>query len=258
MEATIARPQNNDGLGIALGVSIALHVIIFAVLALRAVFYPTEPIVLEDAIHVDIVALPDKGIKTPPLPPLPEPVKPEPVKPEPEVKEVPKPAPPVKPVVIAQPDTPTVNLNKTKKEEDMALKRLEAMEKIEKMMKEEKPAPAPPRPQPIKGNEISHGNALKGLARLEQQTYLQNVDSAVKSHWNLPAWMTNANLAARAQIFVDANGNVVKKVLLKSSGNATYDERVLAAIDASSPLPPPPADLANIVAVDGIELGFPE
>ena len=149
-----------------------------------------------------------------------------------------------------------ISLNKAKKTEDSALKRLAALEKIERMTKSQTPPRVAPAPQPIKGNEISHGGSLSGMIRLEQQGYLQTIDGSVKAHWNLPGFLSNANLSARARLFIDAQGVVVKRSITQSSHNDVYDSRVLAAIDASTPLPPPPKTLVNILEVDGIELEF--
>jgi colicin import membrane protein len=252
----------SDGLGRAIGLSVAVHIALVAIFIVRMVIYPSETLRLEDAIRVDIVALPDKSPKLPmsvpvvetkippPSPPPPEPLPdvklPEPAAPEPLVK--PAPAPP-------KPISPKINLKSTKKAQDAALKRLEALEKIERMTKSQS-RPAPSAPAPIKGNQISHGASLSGVIRLEQQGYLQTIDGAVKSHWNLPGFLSTANLTARARLFIDAKGVVTKRTLTQSSHNDIYDQRVLSAIDTSSPLPPPPASLVNILETDGIELEF--
>jgi len=70
--------------------------------------------------------------------------------------------------------------------------------------------------------------------------------------------MANANFKARILVHIDERGYVVKKQMTLSSNNSTFDERVMRAIDDSSPFPPPPATLVNRLAVDGMELGFPE
>ena len=248
MMKPFANPQK-DELSHGIWISAGLHVIVFIVLFVRAVIYPTsEPLVLDDVIKVDIVALPDKNIIKNNLPPVPAPPAPEPVKPV----EAPKPAPPTAKAEPPKPEAPKVNLNKTHKTQDEALKRIEALNKIESMMKNQ-PTKAPA-PQPIKGNQISTGAGLKGIARIEHESYLRSVDASIKSHWALPGWMANANLSARVRLFIDSSGNVVRKSITRTSHNEMYDARVLAAIEAASPLPAPPAELANVVAVDGIEI----
>lgn len=281
MRQTMNRPlaqPTDDKIGKAIGVSVALHVIAVAAFTIKTVFYPSEPLVLEETIRVDIVSLPDKSMQKlppmpvtepvapqPPAPPAPEPVKPaepeapKPVEAKPEAPkpvEVAKPKPePAKPAPV-QPDSPKVNLNKAKQDQAAALKRLEALQKIEQMMKSDQAKAAASKPQPVKGNQVSNGASLRGIARMEHQNYLRTVDGAVKGNWALPGWMRSSNLSAKVRLFVDAQGNIVKKTVTRSSNNEVFDERALAAIEAASPLPAPPESLAGVLAVDGIELEF--
>ena len=256
MTTPLAAPQQSDSLGRAIWISIATHVAVVLVFVVRMVIYPSEPLRLDDAIRVDIVALPDKGPKLPSLPvvdtkPLPPtPVEPAPLPPVDQPK-LPDPAPVAK--VAPKPDSPKVNLKKTKQAQEAALKRLEALEKIERMTKSQPRANAP---APVKGNQISKGSNLSGVIRLEQQGYLQTIDGAVKSHWNLPGFLSNANLSARARLYIDAKGNIIKRTITQSSHNDVYDQRVLTAIDTAGTLPPPPSSLSSILENDGIELEF--
>ncbi len=251
-------PQDN--LGRAIGFSVAAHLAVVAAFVVRMVVFPSEPLTLDNAIRVDIVALPDKSPKMstvpvvetkipPPSPPPPEPA-PAPV--EEKKIELPKQEPAK--VAPPKPETTKINLNKTKSTQDAALKRLEALDKLERMTKSQsRPAPAP---RPVKGNEISHGGSLSGVIRLEQQGYLESIHSSVQSRWNLPGFLANANLKARVRLFIDANGNVTKREITQSSRNDIFDARLLAAVDASSPLPAPPSSLVGILENTGIELGF--
>jgi TonB family protein len=139
------------------------------------------------------------------------------------------------------------------------------MEKLQKMVNTKPSADANPKAQaapkaeaahPIRGNEVSAGSSLKGLARLENENYTEALLGHITRHWNLPQWMANANLTAKVQLFIDAQGKVLKKVLIHPSGNAVFDERVMQAIETATPLPKPPSDLANLVSVRGVELEF--
>lgn len=259
-DSTIAL-DTDDQLGRAIIYSIAFHVAVVVALTVRAFFFPSEPIRMEHAIRVDIVGLPDKPIAK--LPPPVEEVKPperaKPTLPEPKPEVKPEPAPKV---ALPKPDTPKVNLNKTKQEQQAALKRLEAIEKLQKMANNAKPSHEAPTkvavesPQPVRGNEVSQGSALKGLARLENENYTEALLEHITRHWNLPQWMANANLSATVQLFIDAQGNVLKKDMTRSSGNPVFDERVMRAIESSMPLPRPPGGIANLVAVRGVQLEF--
>ena len=268
---TTTKPgEVGDNLNRAVVISIFAHVAVLLFFILRAVIYPSEPLRLENAIRVDMVSLPDKGAKIPnvpvvetkvPPPPSEAPVKPEPPQPEQAAKpELPKPPiPKAAPIEApAKPDSTKVNLNKTKRDQEAALKRLEALEKIEKMSKSATTTskPASSAPKPVKGNEISKGNSLTGVTRLEHQGYLQTVDGAVKGHWNLPGYLRNGNYTASVRLYIDSKGTITKRSISKSSGNEIYDNRVLAAIDAANPLPQPPDSLSGILSVDGIVLEF--
>lgn len=282
MTESMSNQQNELKLNKAIGISVALHVVLFSAFVLRAVFFPAEPMQIERAVRVDIVSLPDKSVQKLPIEappteipaPKAEPVAKKPVE-APKAVELPKPeaakpiakTEPVKPVPKAViPDQPTLNLNKSKRDQAAALKRMEALARLEKMVKSQNAGKADKRAQaasapqsaPIKGNEISKGKSLTGVARLDHQNYLSDLDSHVKSHWNLPQWLANANFKARVLVFVDAKGFVLKKQMTKSSGNPAYDERVMQAVENASPFPPPPSNLVNLFEVDGIELGFPE
>ena len=124
-----------DGFSRFVGISIALHLGLLAMLTVKAVFYPTEPIQLERAIRVDMVGLPEKRQKLPPE--LKAPPKAETKKPEPKVE--PAKVDPAKPEKIAIPDktkppkpeNDKINLSKAKQSQDAALKRLEALRKLE-------------------------------------------------------------------------------------------------------------------------------
>ena len=237
--------------------SACLHAALLAFFTLRAVIYPSEPIQMERAIRVDMVGLPTK--QKPVISPEPAaPAKPEPAKPEPAAK---PPPPAEKTKALPKAVEPNkINLHAAKKDQADALKRLEALEKIEKMRKQNEASTAKPSAPlaPVRGNEIAHGNSLTGLSKVDYDGYLDSLDAQVKKHWALPEWLANANLKAQIVVWIDARGNVVKKSMARSSGNAVYDQKAMDSIDRASPFPPPPPRLATIFAVDGVVLGFPE
>jgi colicin import membrane protein len=59
-------------------------------------------------------------------------------------------------------------------------------------------------------------------------------------------------------VFIDSRGNILGRKIVKSSGNPSYDDEVLATIDRSAPFPAPPEKFVAIVSVEGILIGFPE
>lgn len=259
MQAQNLPRQFDEQIKPALGLSIGLHVLLIAAFTLKVLFFPSDDLDLDNAIHVDMVDLPDKT-QPPPIPvtaePPPQPAPTAEAAPEPVVNPEPAPPPP-EPAPNAPPRPPPaepekVNLEKAKSDQASALKRLEAMEKLQKMMQKEKPPP----PTVVKGNQVTQGNQLTGLSRAEHRNYIALVTNLVKSRWNLPGWLANASLSAHVRVFVDAQGRVLKREISQSSQNQAYDEFVTGAIDSSSPLPAPPGDLVDILAHEGMELEF--
>ena len=110
----------------------------------------------------------------------------------------------------------------------------------------------------VKGNTISPGTALSGLAKLQHDTYAVDLDHHIKQHWALPEWLANRDFKAQAKVYIDSRGNILGRKIIKTSGNQSYDDEVLATIDRSAPFPAPPEKFVSIVEVDGILIGFPE
>lgn len=232
--------------------SLGFHALVFIAFAVRAYFVPQEQIQFENVIHVDMVGLPDRAKPAPeaPAPAPPAETKAPPAKPE--LPPTTKPAP--------KNESPKVNLNKVKQSEAAALKRLEAIERLKRSMggekspeKTETSAKSAPL---VKGNEISHGSALKGIAKLNYENYQETAHAHIRKHWNLPHWMANANLSARVRVWIDAQGNVVRKEITQKSARPDFDDRALRALESATPLPRPPAELANVLAVEGMEIEF--
>jgi colicin import membrane protein len=263
---------HDDRFKAGLTYSLGFHAVLLAVLVVRAVFYPHEALKLQHAIRVDMVSLPDKTPQKLPSAPAaaepPKPVtKPADVLPDvkPDVKPQTKPVlPKTKPV---EPPKKAISLKHTAREQSAALKRLEAMSRLEKLNKQETATAAAKtateraaevKAAVVKGNVLSAGSSLSGLSKAEHDDYIDSLDQRIKDHWNLPAWLANANFKARVTVYLDSRGVVIKKVLSANSGNAVFNEKCMAAIDQASPFPPPPARLVTIFAVDGFEVGFPE
>jgi len=250
-------------------ISLGLHFAVLIVLTVRAFFLPSEPIFLERAVRVDIVGLPDKVRELPQdvkksiqetakaeAEPPPEPAKPpqEPAKPAP-TKEAPK---------VALPNKPKApDLSQSKAAQSSALKRIEALKRLEAESKAAERRElgeklAATQSNLIKGNEVSPGSSLTGIAKIENDEYLNDLDKHVKKHWDLPNFLARANLRASVLIHLDERGFVVKKEMTRSSGNQIFDQTVLASIERASPFPQPPKRLVNLFMVEGIVLGFPD
>lgn len=274
-------PQQIDTLNRGLVISFALHVGLVLFFVVKTVFFTPETIDFSQAIRIDMVGLPDKvdpktlapksEAKENPKPALPDKEPPKPVekvvekKPEP-VKPQPKAEPVKVPPKTAKKDD-GINLEKVKTQQNSAIEKLKAMAALEKI--KEDVANSKPKTPPgtgkaatgtpqIKGNVLSAGTALTGLSKLQHDTYAADLDAHIKQNWSLPEWLAKRDLKAQARVFIDARGNILGRKIVKSSGNPSYDEEVLATIDRSAPFPAPPEKFVSIVGVDGILIGFPE
>ena len=64
----------------------------------------------------------------------------------------------------------------------------------------------------------------------------------------MPQWLAvSDNLNTVVKIYLDPNGYVINRELIKSSGDTRFDEIVLTAIDKASPFPKPEDKFIDIV-----------
>ncbi len=268
-------------------ISVLLHVALFLAFTINATFFTEPPVEFEKAIRVDMVGLPDKPsaelapapaakeflkeslketVKEPPK----EPVKPEPSKPELVTKPIP-PNPVAKtevkptklPKVLPKIDTEAINLEKTKSKQKQALeklKQLEALEEIQKDVETEgrkKTAQATAAAgAKYKGNVLAPGTELTGVNKLQADNYISDVHRHMIENWTLPEYLKNRKLRTDVLVRFDESGVILAKEVVKSSGNPTFDEFVLAAIQKSSPVPAPPAKFVRLSSVQGFLFRF--
>lgn len=250
-----------------IGISLFIHISIVLVFTIKAAIFPDENFQYQTAVKVDLVALPDKLDKNTPLETEPE--KPE-VKekietPPPEVKSIPKEKKLTEKKVKKSVDPDAINLESTKKKEKAALEKLKQMNALEEIQKQEEQQErekakqkAIERLNKIKGNALSSGSDIKGVAKLQHENYIATVEKAIRRNWSLPEWLARKNLAAQVRVRFDENGTITHQEIEKSSGNPTFDELVMQTVQKSSPVPPPPTKFVRILNVEGILLGFPE
>lgn len=274
-------PQNDEQVTRGIGISFALHALVISIFTLKTVFFDPEPIDFSQAVRVDMVGLPDKtepkDLTVPPAQENPKPALPEkePVKEKPAEKppekvaekkiEKPKPEPVKLPPAKTKEDG--INLEKVKSQQQNALEKLKAMAALDKIKEqvaeEKKKAPAgtgkaATGSAPIKGNVLSPGTSLTGLTKLQHDNYAADLDRHIKQNWAIPEWLAKRDFKAQAVVYLDSRGNILGRKIVKSSGNPSYDEEVLATIDRSAPFPAPPEKFLAVVSVDGILIGFPE
>lgn len=244
-----------DSLSRPLCISLAAHFGLLSLFFLKMTFFPAQPIEIKRAIRVDLVGMPDKVVEPKPAPAVAEAPKAPPVQetPAPKVEkkvEAKKPAPKVAAKKKADP-------KKIEKSQESALSRLKALAALEKI-KQEAEAAEVAAEAPVKGNQVSKGNSLTGLEQIEYDRYFDQVEQLLYTHWLLPEWLINAGLRAQALVLVDKTGHVIKKEIIKSSGNPTFDAHVIAAIEKAAPFPAPPARLQGVLADQGFVFNFPE
>ncbi len=135
------------------------------------------------------------------------------------------------------------------------LQKLSALEKIKDDLANEK---AKSTTQPIKGEVISAGTRPSGIAKMEYDIFLAQIDSTIKNNWSLPQWLIDLPLQARVNVRIEPTGKLIAAQISRSSGNTSYDEFCISAVEKSTPFPAVPAKFAEIFKVDGFTVGFPD
>lgn len=249
--------------------SAAAHVVFALLLTIRAVFFSGDPLRIENSIRVDIVGLPDKARALPEAPA--EPDAGAAPKQEPEATksvelEAAKKALPTKPA-----EAPTAVVLKPKKSDpkdsrknqEAALKRLDALARLERQAKADAAAKAiaansnkagAGTAHQIKGNEVSRGNSLTGLTRLDHDRYLDDIEIRIRKMWNPPKFLAKAGLRVRVVLFINNQGLITEHKIVQSSGNSVFDDSAVAAIESAQPFAPPPDSLGSLLAQQGVEL----
>jgi colicin import membrane protein len=236
-------------------VSVISHVCLFAALFIQAFVFTEVQIPYEKAVRVDFVGLPDKlpEIEMPDAPANKKEAAKESAKEKP--KEI------AKKELVKKPKEPdAIKLDKSKSKQKKALEKLKQMEALEQIQKdldaENKKKAAAAAAKKFAGNVVSPGTSLTGVNKLQAETYIDDVHRHMIAHWALPEYLKNRSLKTYVLVKFDENGNVLEKSVTKSSGNPSFDEYVLNAIDQSSPVPPPPSKFARISSLQGFSFVF--
>lgn len=243
----------------AVKVSLGLHIALFLFFTVKVYLIPDDVIDYESSLRVDIVALPQKDLQ--------QMIDSQPAEPAPPKEEAPKPkaepkktAPTAEDVVVLnpkkKPKTEKVDVDKKQKEALNRLKQMSALENLENQMKRDKPAA--PSKQVFAGNQIATGSDLKGLSKIQHDSYISQVERHIRQNWALPQWLANKKLRAQVRVKIDSNGMIVSKELVRSSGNSSFDDVALETIEKSIPVPRPPDKLARLLTNEGILFGFPD
>ncbi|MGK5090068.1 cell envelope integrity protein TolA [Bdellovibrionota bacterium FG-2] len=110
----------------------------------------------------------------------------------------------------------------------------------------------------VKGNKVSPGTSLSPDAReAAEASYFDLIRDRLQGNWALPVWLSRQDLSAQVVVYIDLRGNLKNFQIVKSSGNAQFDEAVKKTLADSQPFPIPPDGISGVVASDGIMVGFP-
>ncbi len=249
-------------------ISFGTHIVVIVLMTIRFVFFTPQVIDVSQAVRVDMVTLPDKADQKM----LPEKIQEilkektqpvEKIEPEPEDKkeaqEKPKELPPKK--IEPKIEDDKINLNKAKQKQKNAfdkLKKISAIDKIKQDLKNEVDKKSDSKNSAIKGRALSAGTKIAGLDKLQSDEYLSQLDAQIKSHWNLPQWMIGKPFKASVWVKLNPDGTVASKKIARSSGNTTYDEYCLAAIEKAAPFPTVPNKFSEVYKTDGVSFAFPD
>lgn len=247
------------------------HVLLLLIFGLKIYFFPDEPLNLQNAIRVDLVALPEKNAtlptekaterpptKTAKETPSPKDIDDVPVikKPLPAVKTESKPAEKIKP-------TEKNNLSAKQMKAMDRLKSLEAIERMKSLQKIEAMAKNSEKSQggnsaPVKGNILAQGDSLVGIAQINYNDYIKKMRDQTRDNWEVPEWLASLQLKVQVLVFIDESGYVLEKRILRSSGNDVFDGKALEAVARSSPYSAPPERIQGVVKNRGVVFNFPE
>ncbi|MBC7420901.1 MAG: TonB family protein [Bdellovibrio sp.] len=265
MGARELNKSHDDDFKRGFGISAVLHVLIVLFFIVKVAFYDEPILDLSQAIRVDMVGLPDK-MDANKLPPKVEEILKEklPTKEQPKVEEkkeeVVKEPVKEKAAVVKTPkvENDAVNLKKVQQKQKTAIDKLKKLDALEKIKQDIRNEAQKANVKPIKGRVIMPGSGLTGLDKLDANAYLQTLDQHVKQNWSLPQWLMNKPLKTQVHVRFDANGKILSRAVLRSSGEPAYDEQCLEAVDRSAPFPIVPEKFSEKFKVDGVVIGFPE
>ena len=93
----------------------------------------------------------------------------------------------------------------------------------------------------------------------EGDRYLALVIRALRENYRVPSIIPERErmfLNATVVIFVGPNGNILRREMERPSGNPHFDAALMRAVDAASPLPPPPRGWAARFEREGLGVNF--
>ena len=225
-----------------LGKSILFHCFLLSLMLINVFFFTEYKINYIPAIKVDLVALPNQQtpLKNPVAPKTPSQIQKTNLKPKQPKQKFQTQSHQVKSQKKSKVTEPSFIYNKQLQEVGQtAIERLKHLKQIQNIIEKQ---------EVIKGNRIASGTNLKGLDKLDYESYVDQLHHHIQYHWKLPQWLAISDeLSTVVKVYLDANGYVTRRELVESSGDVRFDQIVLSAIDAASPFPKPEDKFVNIV-----------
>ena len=142
-------------------------------------------------------------------------------------------------------------LENIEQKQSQAIDKLEAMESIERIKKEME---SPEQNDPAVSNETKEGVEM-GFQELK---YFTSLKAHINMYWSLPQELADRNFRTEIYTTINSEGHVLRGEIIKSSGNADFDVRVLETIEKASPLPKPPTKEIEKMLLKGVVFKFPE
>ena len=107
------------------------------------------------------------------------------------------------------------------------------------------------------GSSSSTSSGGSAISPLIIKTYGNQVHRKIKRNWRMPPGVPiDEDLSTSLAFKVDGSGKVLDVRITESSGNSVFDNYCKQAVIRSSPLPPPPAELAEEAKKSGVEITF--
>lgn len=91
-----------------------------------------------------------------------------------------------------------------------------------------------------------------GFAAYQSKVRSRIIQNWIKTH----AGNETQKLSARVKVRIDNSGTVIFKNLVKGSGDASFDNSVLRAVERASPFPPPPPEAQKEALQEGFVVDF--
>lgn len=208
--------------------SFLAHLSLALIFTIKKSYFPSEDILIQTAVRVDMVGLPEKVFQK----------------------------------RVTQERSKVTKKNKPirKKLERVALRKKKTINQFEEQaFKKLKNISENKRNSTTlyAGNKVVRGASLKGIDRIDYDNFFSNLHTHIKAKWELPSWLVEEGLSALVLIKMDKKGNLISKQFLRKSGNETFDRAVFSCLKNSIPFPEPPQRLKKYIGSLGIELEFP-